>query len=330
MIKYDHVAKTYSSVPVIRDVSFEINEGDLFVLVGPSGSGKTTLLKMFNRLTVPTEGNVYYQGKKIKDYDLQQLRLQTGYVLQDSSLFPNLNLQDNIAIQLEQQGVAKAKRHQRACELLRAVDMDPEKYAKRMPNELSGGEQQRVGIIRALAAKPTVILMDEPFSALDPVVRRQLQDLVLKLQKQTKTTIIFVTHDMHEALRIGTKIAVLKDGVLQQVGTPQEIINQPATAFVKEFFHGHGFHFSLNAVLNDGLGKKTSTASDDLPVVTAKKLEELFVFCRDHQAQQFVVQADDGQYIVKRQDVWDYLIRREENRAELNCRNASRSAGCDY
>lgn len=315
MIKYDHVAKTYSSVPVIRDVSFEINEGDLFVLVGPSGSGKTTLLKMFNRLTVPTEGNVYYQGKKIKDYDLQQLRLQTGYVLQDSSLFPNLNLQDNIAIQLEQQGVAKVKRHQRACELLRAVDMDPEKYAKRMPNELSGGEQQRVGIIRALAAKPTVILMDEPFSALDPVVRRQLQDLVLKLQKQTKTTIIFVTHDMHEALRIGTKIAVLKDGVLQQVGTPQEIINQPATAFVKEFFHGHGFHFSLNAVLNDGLGKKTSTASDDLPVVTAKKLEELFVFCRDHQAQQFVVQVDDGQYIVKRQDVWDYLIRREENRA---------------
>ena len=315
MIKYDHVAKTYSSVPVIRDVSFEINEGDLFVLVGPSGSGKTTLLKMFNRLTVPTEGNVYYQGKKIKDYDLQQLRLQTGYVLQDSSLFPNLNLQDNIAIQLEQQGVAKAKRHQRACELLRVVDMDPEKYAKRMPNELSGGEQQRVGIIRALAAKPTVILMDEPFSALDPVVRRQLQDLVLKLQKQTKTTIIFVTHDMHEALRIGTKIAVLKDGVVQQVGTPQEIINQPATAFVKEFFHGHGFHFSLNAVLNDGLGKKTSTASDDLPVVTAKKLEELFVFCRDHQAQQFVVQADDGQYIVKRQDVWDYLIRREENRA---------------
>lgn len=315
MIKYDHVAKTYTSVPVIRDVSFDIDEGDLFVLVGPSGSGKTTLLKMFNRLTVPTEGNVYYQGKKIKDYDLQQLRLQTGYVLQDSSLFPNLNLQDNIAIQLEQQGVAKAKRHQRAYELLRAVDMNPEKYAKRMPNELSGGEQQRVGIIRALAAKPAVILMDEPFSALDPVVRRQLQDLVLKLQKQTKTTIIFVTHDMHEALRMGTKIAVLKDGILQQVGTPQEIINQPATEFVKEFFHGHGFHFALGAVLDGGLGKKVSTVSDDLPVVTAKKLEELLAFCRDHQAQRFVVQTDDGQYIVNRQDVWNYLIRREENRA---------------
>ncbi len=314
MIKYDHVAKTYSSVPVIRDVSFEINEGDLFVLVGPSGSGKTTLLKMFNRLTVPTEGNVYYQGKKIKDYDLQQLRLQTGYVLQDSSLFPNLNLQDNIAIQLEQQGVAKVKRHQRAYELLRAVDMNPEKYAKRMPNELSGGEQQRVGIIRALAARPAVILMDEPFSALDPVVRRQLQDLVLKLQQQTKTTIIFVTHDMHEALRLGTKIAVLKDGILQQVGTPQEIINQPATEFVKEFFHGHGFHFALGAVLDGGLGKKVSTVSDDLPMVTAKKLEELFAFCRDHQDQQFVVQTDDGQYIVNRQDVWNYLIRREENR----------------
>ena len=192
--------------------------------------------------------------------------------------------------------------------------MNPEKYAKRMPNELSGGEQQRVGIIRALAARPAVILMDEPFSALDPVVRRQLQDLVLKLQQQTKTTIIFVTHDMHEALRLGTKIAVLKDGILQQVGTPQEIINQPATEFVKEFFHGHGFHFALGAVLDGGLGKKVSTVSDDLPMVTAKKLEELFAFCRDHQDQQFVVQTDDGQYIVNRQDVWNYLIRREENR----------------
>lgn len=315
MIRYEHVAKTYTDIPVLKDVSFEIDRGDLFVLVGPSGSGKTTLLKMFNRLTVPTEGNVYYQDKKIKDYNLRQLRLKTGYVLQESSLFPNLNIEDNIAIQLEQQGVTKEKRHQRARELLKQVDLDPDIYAQRMPNELSGGEQQRIGIIRALAARPAVILMDEPFSALDPVVRRQLQDLILRLQKQTHTTIMFVTHDMQEALRLGTKIAVLKDGVLQQVGTPQKIINQPATPFVKEFFHGHGFHFSLSTVLQNGLGQRLATPQPALTVVPCERVEDLLTFCRDHDDQRFVVQADNQKFIVDRQAVWNYLIRREEDRA---------------
>lgn len=314
MIKYDHVAKTYTDIPVLKDVSFEINRGDLFVLVGPSGSGKTTLLKMFNRLTVPTDGDVYYQGKKIKDYDLQQLRLKTGYVLQESSLFPNLNIQDNIAIQLEQQGVDKEQRHHRAQELLRAVEMDPQIYARRMPNELSGGEQQRVGIIRALAAKPKVILMDEPFSALDPVVRHQLQDLVLKLQKQTHTTIIFVTHDMQEALRLGTKIAVLKDGILQQVGKPQEIINRPATEFVKEFFHGHNFHFSLTDILDNGLGEKIATKQTDLPVVKCRQFADLLSYCRDHDDPTFIVQTDQNQYLVHQNNLWNYLIRREQER----------------
>ena len=314
MIKYDHVAKTYTDIPVLKDVSFEINRGDLFVLVGPSGSGKTTLLKMFNRLTVPTDGDVYYQGKKIKDYDLQQLRLKTGYVLQESSLFPNLNIQDNIAIQLEQQGVDKEQRHHRAQELLRAVEMDPQIYARRMPNELSGGEQQRVGIIRALAAKPEVILMDEPFSALDPVVRHQLQDLVLRLQKQTHTTIIFVTHDMQEALRLGTKIAVLKDGILQQVGIPQEIINRPATEFVKEFFHGHNFHFSLTDILDNGLGEKIATKQTDLPVVKCRQFADLLSYCRDHDNPTFIVQTDQNQYVIHQSNLWNYLIRREQER----------------
>lgn len=314
MIKYDHVAKTYTDIPVLKDVSFEINRGDLFVLVGPSGSGKTTLLKMFNRLTVPTDGDVYYQGKKIKDYDLQQLRLKTGYVLQESSLFPNLNIQDNIAIQLEQQGVDKEQRHHRAQELLRAVEMDPQIYARRMPNELSGGEQQRVGIIRALAAKPEVILMDEPFSALDPVVRHQLQELVLRLQKQTHTTIIFVTHDMQEALRLGTKIAVLKDGILQQVGMPQEIINRPATEFVKEFFHGHNFHFSLTDILDNGLGEKIAIKQTDLPVVKCRQFADLLSYCRDHDNPTFIVQTDQNQYVIHQSNLWNYLIRREQER----------------
>lgn len=315
MIKYDHVAKTYTDIPVIKDVSFTVNLGDLFALVGPSGSGKTTLLKMFNRLTVPTDGNVYYRGKKIKDYDLQQLRLKTGYVLQDSSLFPNLTIEDNIAIQLEQQGVNKETRRARAKELLAAVDLDPAIYATRMPDELSGGEQQRIGIVRALAAKPAVILMDEPFSALDPVVRRQLQDLVLKLQQQTKTTIMFVTHDMNEALRLGTKVAVLKDGVLQQVGTPQEIINRPANDFVRTFFHGHGFHFELKDVLKNGLGQKMDHADNQLPVVNCQTLEDLMTFCRDHADKRFLVSVANNYYLVNRQAVWNYLIRREQDRA---------------
>lgn len=315
MIKYDHVAKTYTDIPIIKDVSFTVNLGDLFALVGPSGSGKTTLLKMFNRLTVPTDGNVYYQGKKIKDYDLQQLRLKTGYVLQDSSLFPNLTIEDNIAIQLEQQGVNKETRRARAKELLAAVDLDPAIYATRMPDELSGGEQQRIGIVRALAAKPAVILMDEPFSALDPVVRRQLQDLVLKLQQQTKTTIMFVTHDMNEALRLGTKVAVLKDGVLQQVGTPQEIINRPANDFVRTFFHGHGFHFELKDVLKNGLGQKMDHADNQLPVVNCQTLEDLMTFCRDHADKRFLVSVANNYYLVNRQAVWNYLIRREQDRA---------------
>lgn len=315
MIRYDHVAKTYTDIPVIKDVSFTVNQGDLFVLVGPSGSGKTTLLKMFNRLTVPTEGNVYYQGKKIKDYDLQQLRLKTGYVLQDSSLFPNLNIEDNIAIQLEQQGVSKESRRARAQELLATVDLDPKIYATRMPNELSGGEQQRIGIVRALAAKPSVILMDEPFSALDPVVRHQLQDLVLKLHQQTKTTIMFVTHDMNEALRLGTKIAVLKDGVLQQVDTPQDIINRPANGFVRTFFHGHGFHFELKDVMKNGLGKPVDKAEARQTAIDCRTLEDLLTFCRDHEDNEFVVNVEDEHYLVNRQNVWNYLIRREKDRA---------------
>src|SRR5699024_5703399 len=188
------------------------------------------------QLTVPTDGDVYFANRKIKDYDVQKLRLDMGYVLQDSSLFPNLNVEDNIAIQLEQKGISKAKRHQRAAELLESVELDPKKYAKRMPSELSGGQQQRVAIIRALATEPSLILMDESFSALDPVLRRKSQDLVLKLHQQYQTTIVFVTHDMQEALRMGQRIAVLNKGVVQQVGTPHDIMQNPATDFVRQFF----------------------------------------------------------------------------------------------
>lgn len=236
MITYKNIGMTYGDNTILHDINLTINDGEFFVLVGPSGSGKTTLLRMLNQLTIPTSGDVYFEDRKIKDYDVQKLRLDMGYVLQDSSLFPNLNVEDNITIQLEQKGVPKAKRQKRAAELLASVELDPKEYAKRLPAELSGGQQQRVALIRALATAPKLVLMDESFSALDPVLRRKSQDLVLKLHQQYQTTIVFVTHDMQEALRMGERIAVLHHGALQQVGTPREIIQHPATDFVKRFF----------------------------------------------------------------------------------------------
>lgn len=313
MIKYEHIAKSFAGQQVLQDVSFTVDKGELFVLVGPSGSGKTTLLKMFNRLMVPDDGNVYFNNKKIKDYDLQDLRLHTGYVLQDSSLFPNLNIEDNISIQLEQQGVSKSERHAIARDLLTKVDLD-ESYAQRMPNELSGGEQQRVGIVRALAAKPSVILMDESFSALDPVVRKQLQDLVLKIHQQNDTTVLFVTHDMREALRMGDKIAVLKDGVLQQVGRPNDIILHPANDFVRNFFKGHGIQPDFTSLVQDVLGQAVDVANES-SIVEMHSLAELLSYFRDHDEDQVTCRLSNGDFVIEQNAVWNYLIRKENENA---------------
>lgn len=236
MIEYRNVGMVYGKNEILSQIDLTINEGEFFVLVGPSGSGKTTLLRMLNQLTRPTSGDIYLNGKKIKDHEMQKLRLSMGYVLQESSLFPNLTLEDNIAIQLEQLGVAKAKRRKRAQELLDLVELPAAQYAKRYPRDISGGQKQRVALVRALAADPKLILMDESFSALDPVLRQQMQTLILKLWQKFKMTVVFVTHDMQEALRLGQRIAVLDEGKIKQVGTPQEILTAPADQFVRDFF----------------------------------------------------------------------------------------------
>ena len=183
--------------------------------------------------------------------------------MQDSSLFPNLTLEDNITIQLEQLGVTKEKRRARAAELLKSVELDPKVFAKRKPAELSGGQKQRVAIVRALATKPDLVLMDESFSALDPVLRRQSQDLILDLHQQLKPTIVFVTHDMQEALRLGDRIAVLHAGHLQQVGTPTQIMQQPANDFVKDFFDPECPHFwNLEYLLQTAYPTKIADAKN--------------------------------------------------------------------
>lgn len=292
----------YGQNTILNDINLTINDGELFVLVGPSGSGKTTLLRMLNQLTIPTSGDVYFSGKRIKDYDVQQLRLDTGYVLQDSSLFPNLSVEDNIAIQLEQKGVTRAKRRKRAAELLKSVDLDPVKYAKRMPDELSGGQQQRVAIIRALATEPSLVLMDESFSALDPVLRLKSQDLVLKLHKEFKTTIVFVTHDMQEALRMGQRIAVLNQGKIQQIGTPHDIMQNPANDFVKNFFGSKTPHWwSMDFLV--GSEMLTQVNDKDLPQIN--KFSDLVDKLK--QVPELKFQYQDKNYVITTTQLLEYF-----------------------
>lgn len=238
MIEFKNVYKKYENNDntAINDLNLQIKDGDFFVLVGPSGSGKTTTLKMINRLIKQTSGEITIDGKNIDDFDLREMRLQMGYVLQNIALFPNMTIEDNITIQPESLKWSKEKRHQVAWDLLEKVGLDPDKYAKRLPNELSGGEQQRVGIVRALASNPKIVLMDEPFSALDPISRNQLQELVLKLHAEMKMTFIFVTHDMNEAVRLGNTIAIMRLGHLEQIGTRDEIVHNPKNNFVNGFF----------------------------------------------------------------------------------------------
>ena len=238
MIEYKHVALRYTDTDILKDVNLRIEDGEFMVLVGPSGSGKTTMLKMINRLLEPTDGNIYMDGKRIKDYDERELRLSTGYVLQAIALFPNLTVAENIALIPEMKGLDKERVASKTVELLEKVGLPASDYADRKPHELSGGEQQRIGIVRAIIAEPKILLMDEPFSALDAISRKQLQTLTKELHKEFGMTTIFVTHDTDEALKLGDRIAVLQEGEIVQVADSETILAQPANDFVADLFGG--------------------------------------------------------------------------------------------
>ena len=236
MIEFINVGMTYPCGNVgLKNINLTINESEITVFIGPSGSGKTTLLKMINRLEDNTTGEVKINGKNVKEYNIHKMRWDIGYALQQVALFPHMNVEENIAIVPELKKWKKEKINARIDELLNMVGLEPEKYRKRKPSELSGGEAQRVGIARALAADPKIILMDEPFSALDPITRANLQEDIKKLQKQINKTIVFVTHDIEEAFFLGDKICIIQDGELIQSGTKQEIISNPQNDFVRRF-----------------------------------------------------------------------------------------------
>ncbi|MCM3177532.1 betaine/proline/choline family ABC transporter ATP-binding protein [Cytobacillus horneckiae] len=235
MLKFDHVSKVYKGgKKAVNDLNLEFNKGEFIVFIGPSGCGKTTTMKMINRLIEPSEGTIYINNEDIMKKDPVKLRREIGYVIQQIGLFPHMTIQENISLVLKLLKWPEEKRKARAKELLSLVDMTPD-YLDRYPHELSGGQQQRIGVLRALAADQPLILMDEPFGALDPITRDSLQDEFKKLQKKLGKTIVFVTHDMDEALKLADKIVILRGGQLVQCGTPDEILREPANEFVEEF-----------------------------------------------------------------------------------------------
>ncbi|WP_373896109.1 ABC transporter ATP-binding protein [Virgibacillus natechei] len=236
MIEFKNIDKEYSDgTQALKDFSLKINNGEIVTLIGPSGCGKTTSLKMINRLIEPTAGMLYINDKDINDYNIHELRWNIGYVLQEIALFPHMTIAENISVVPDMKKWKRKDIRNRSEELLDMVGLDPSIYQKRMPGELSGGEQQRVGVIRALAADPDIILMDEPFSALDPISREQLQKDIRQLQKEIKKTIVFVTHDMDEAMALGDRVCLMRNGEAVQIDTPQQLILQPKTQFVNDF-----------------------------------------------------------------------------------------------
>lgn len=239
MLKFDHVSKVYEGgTKAVDNINLEIDSGEFIVFIGPSGCGKTTTMKMINRLIETTEGTIYINGKNINDQDEVELRRSIGYVIQQIGLFPHMTIAENISLVPKLLHWPEDKRRARAEELLQLVNMRTE-YLDRYPNELSGGQQQRIGVLRALAADPPLILMDEPFGALDPITRDGLQDEFKKLQQSLGKTIVFVTHDMDEAIKLADRIVIMRKGKIVQVGTPEEILSNPADEFVEEFIGKH-------------------------------------------------------------------------------------------
>lgn len=236
MIRFDQVTKRFADgTEALKEVSLTIPTGELTAIIGPSGCGKTTLMKMINRLEVPTSGDIFIDEESIKNRDQVELRRSIGYVIQRIGLLPHMTIEKNASLVPKLKGWSEEKTQKRVRELMSTVGLEPDTFLPRYPLELSGGQQQRVGVVRALAGDPNIVLMDEPFSALDPISRDQLQNELRSLQQRIKKTIVFVTHDMDEALKIADNIIVMREGEIEQVGSPNQLIDSPATDFVRNF-----------------------------------------------------------------------------------------------
>ncbi|GAF23912.1 LOW QUALITY PROTEIN: L-proline glycine betaine ABC transport system permease protein ProV [Bacillus sp. JCM 19047] len=283
LITFKQVSKQYEDgTKAVADANFTIDKGEFFVLIGPSGCGKTTTLKMINRLIPPTAGEIFINGANTSNGNIDQLRWNIGYVLQQIALFPHMTVANNIAIVPELKGWNRDKTNARIDELLSLVGLDQKPIDIRLPGDLSGGQQQRVGVARALAADPDILLMDEPFSALDPVARASLQKDIKALQRDIKKTIVFVTHDMEEAKFLGDRIGMMEDGHVLQIGTAQELIENPASHSVARFLRN-----------SDGFDQ---TSVQTVGSILTPIEESEYVTTGEHQSSnelQFVLSNDD-------------------------------------
>lgn len=264
MIRLENVTKHFPGQdhPAVNNLNMLIPEGEICVLVGPSGCGKTTTMKMINRLIEPTEGKIYIKGQDTATIDAIKLRLDIGYVIQEIGLFPHLTIAENIATVPREKGWPRDLINQRVDELLTLVGLEPEKYRHRKPADLSGGQRQRVGVARAMAADPPILLMDEPFGAVDPITRARLQNEFLEIQAEMRKTIIFVTHDIDEAIKMGDKIAIMRDGELVQYAPPGELLSSPADEFVERLLGPNRTIKRLNLI-----AVREALTSDLLPAV---------------------------------------------------------------
>ena len=282
MVRFEQVTMAYGGHAVIDSMDLHLKEGELSVLIGPSGCGKTTTLQLINGLIRPTSGEIYVNGQNIRNVDPVQLRRGIGYVIQEIGLFPHMTIRQNIEIVPRLLGWKDDRKAARTKDLIKLVDLD-EKYLERYPAELSGGQQQRIGLLRAMAAEPPIILMDEPFGALDPITRESLQDEIVSLQKRMKKTIVFVTHDMDEAIKIADQIILMKDGRIVQQAPPRELLSNPENEFVEQFIGRHRLYGGKADTVMDVMGAEAACVSPELSLVEAvammrhKRVPSLFV-----------------------------------------------------
>ncbi|TXR98989.1 glycine/betaine ABC transporter ATP-binding protein [Bacillus sp. SH7-1] len=314
MIQFNQVSKSYEDgTKAVDSLHLEIKKGEFFVLIGPSGCGKTTTMKMVNRLIETTEGSILIDGKDIQQYNINELRWDIGYVLQQIALFPHMTIAENIAVVPEMRKWNKEKIKARVDELLQMVGLEPDVYRNRMPDELSGGQKQRVGVVRALAANPKIVLMDEPFSALDPLSREQLQKDIVQLQKKIQKTIVFVTHDMQEALSLGDRICIMKEGKVVQLDTPEGIIHNPKNEFVEEFIGNRGRPWYEGKSIEDVLPLDESMRGEGEALSLHSSLQEALVRLR---AEEVVPVEENGQYVgaLTSRHIVNYIVEQMKER----------------
>ncbi|MEQ6378722.1 ABC transporter ATP-binding protein [Bacillaceae bacterium S4-13-58] len=301
MIEFDHVTKIYGGdVKAIDDINLTVNDGEFVILLGPSGCGKTTLLRMVNQLEELSDGNIRVQGKSVKELDRIEMRRNIGYVIQSNGLFPNMTIEDNTMVVPNLMKWDRIDKRKRFNYLMDLIGLNPDEFRNRYPHELSGGQQQRIGVARALAADPPVMLMDEPFGALDPIIRNRIQDEFLGIQQEVKKTILFVSHDIDEAVKMGDRIALLRGGKIMQYDTPTEILNHPKNGFVSEFVGKDRALKSLSLYTVNDLVKafQLESSSEDIQdtktIQSDFSLRDAISILLNQEADQIVIVDEEG------------------------------------